>query len=166
MNEFPRPARPLVLDEDALKAAGDIIGRSGATKFEIGYVNDEAVRVDEAGWFAWADYSGTRIIEQDHRDPVAAAEALARRILTGAICQHCQGLISMQDGGAIVYPGGIMRDGSIMTEERARSMRQCRWTRQGARWEPGCTTARRLAASRKRVEPRKAKKAERKKGRR
>lgn len=125
------------LDEDALIASFDLIGRSGATAFEFGYLHED-VPTEQAGWWAKAQYRGTRVTEEDHRDPVAAIEALARRILSGGMCTHCGGLIALSDRGAVVHAGATMLDGSVMTEERARSLPQCRWRRLGRRWERGC----------------------------
>lgn len=163
MNEYPRPGRPLTLDEDAIAAAGDVIRRSGARGFELGYTNDEATRVEDAAWFAWADYGGTRIIVENRASPEEAAEALARRLLTGAKCKHCSGLVALSDDGAVAYPG-LMRDGSTMTVEQARTMRQCRWTREGPKWVPGCTKDRHPGRSSKAA--RAKLKAKRRQGRR
>lgn len=113
------------LDEDALVAAVDLVGRSGATEFQIGYLHD-GVPVAEAGWWAHARYRGARIVVEDFPDPVAAAEALARQLLTGAYCTHC--------GGETVLSG----DGT--------SPIQCRYRRVGKRWVRGCEGAGRPGA--------------------
>lgn len=130
-------------DEDALIAAVDLIGRSGATSYEGGWVHDD-VPAHKAGWWATAHYQGTRLTAEDHPGPVEAAEALARRILSGAKCKHCGGLVALSDAGAY-FPdpdGGpvTMADGSTWTVEEARARPQCRWRRQGARWARGCET--------------------------
>jgi hypothetical protein len=125
-----------VLDEDAVIAAVDLVGRSGATGFEFGYLHDD-VPTEEAGWWAKAQYRGARISVQDHRGPVEACEALARRILTGAKCAHCGGLVALSDRGAVAY-GGQMADGTTFTLEQARAAGRCRWTREGQRWARGC----------------------------
>lgn len=101
-------------DQDAISAAADLVGRSGAADLEIGYVRDD-VPVEDAGWYASATYGGAKLIAEEHRDPVAAVEALARRVLSGAMCRRCGEPIRLNDA----EPG-------------------CRWTRQGKRWEPGC----------------------------
>lgn len=128
---------PFTMDDDALIAAVELVGRSGARQFEIGYLHDD-VPVDDAGWWARALYRGDRIIEENHRGPVEAAEALARRVLTGARCTHCKGLIALSDRAAVFYPKAHMADGSTFTEEEARAVPQCRWRRIGDRWERGC----------------------------
>lgn len=101
-------------DQDALVAAVNLIGRSGATNIEIGYLHDD-VPMEEAGWYATAAYRGARLIEDEHRGPIEAVEALARRVLSGAQCRRCGKEIRLDDD----TPG-------------------CRWTRQGAKWTPGC----------------------------
>jgi hypothetical protein len=123
------------LDEDAVVAAADLAGRAGATSFEIGYLHD-GVPAEEAGWYAHAQYRGTRVTE-DGRGPVEAAEALARRLLTGAKCK-CGRLVALSGRGAVVHGGQRMADGSSFTPEQASAAGQCRWTRMGRRWEPGC----------------------------
>lgn len=101
------------LNEDVIKACADLVGRAGASGFEIGYVHDD-VPVEDAQWYAYASYQGARLMAQDHRSPSAAALALAERLLSGAICR-CRRPVSLSE----VAPG-------------------CRWRLRGARWEPSC----------------------------
>lgn len=103
-----------VFDQDAFKAGVELVGRAGAKNFEVGYLHDE-VPLEEADWYAHAQFEGTRIIEEHYRGPVEAVEALARRLLTGGLCRRCGKPISLAD-----------------------TTEGCRWTRQGSRWEPGC----------------------------
>lgn len=126
----------LDLDDDAIVAAVDLVGRAGAEGFEIGFLHDD-VPVEDAGWYAHAQYRGTRIIEEDHRGPTEAAEALARRLLTGAKCR-CGRLVALSDGGAVAFPGARMADGSTWSGAEIEAAGQCRWTRQGRRWVRGC----------------------------
>jgi hypothetical protein len=125
------------LDEDALKAAADLVGRTGAKSFQIGYLHDD-VPAAEAGWYAYAQYEGTRITAEDHPGPVEAAEALARRLLAGAKCTGCGGLVALSDAGAVAYPSATLTDGTRWDAGTACKAKQCRWTRVGARWEMGC----------------------------
>lgn len=60
-------------DEDALIAGVDLVGRTGATDFEVGYLHDD-VPVAEAGWYAKAQYRGARLTAEDHPGPVEAVE--------------------------------------------------------------------------------------------
>jgi hypothetical protein len=71
------------MDEDALLAAVELVGRTGAKGFQIGFVHDD-VPVAEAGWYAYAQYKGARVTAEDKAGPIEAAEALARQLLTGA----------------------------------------------------------------------------------
>ncbi len=125
------------LDQDAVVAAVDLVGRAGARNFEVGYLHDD-VLTEEAGWYAHAQYRGARITEEDHRGPVEACEALARRLLTGAKCQHCGGLVALSDSGAVAYDDVTMADGSKWTADEAAAAGQCRWRRMGDRWVRGC----------------------------
>lgn len=101
-------------DRDALLAAVDLVGRSGATDFEIGHLHD-GVPIKEAGWWCKAQYRGARLLIE-RPDPIETVEALARRILTGALCPHCNQRVKL--GGQ----GG----------------KACRWYRRGAKWYRGC----------------------------
>lgn len=131
---------PPLLDEDAMVAAIDLVQRSGASECTYGYLHDN-VPIEEAAWWAEARYSGARIIAEGHRGPVEALEALARKLLTGAMCSHCRALIALGDDGAVVYPGSARNDGSVWTDEEIRRVRrlpQCRYRRVGPKWVRGC----------------------------
>lgn len=125
-----------MLDDDATVAAADLVGRTGATHFQVGYLHDD-VPPEEAGWYAHAQYRGARIIAQDHKHPAEAAEALARRLLNGAKCMHCGGLVSLSDAGAMAYNTRLV-DGTAWTIEQAAAAGLCQWRRIGKRWERGC----------------------------
>ena len=101
------------VNEDIVIACADLVGRAGASEFQIGYLHDD-VPVEEAGWYAHAQYKGARIIAQDHRSPTAAALALGERLLRGATCR-CTKPVTLSDGAE-----------------------GCRWQLVGQRWEPGC----------------------------
>lgn len=125
-----------LLDDDALTAGLDLIGRTGARGLEIGYLHDD-VPADQASWYASAQYQGARITEEDHRGPVEAVEALARRLLQGGKCNHCHRLVTLSDRSAIAFDGRLA-DGTRWTVEQARAAGTCRWRRVGPRWERGC----------------------------
>lgn len=128
------------MDQDALLAAVDLVGRSGAKSFQIGYLNDEgeaAYAISGPQWYAHAQYRGARLISENHPDPVTAAEGLAEKILTGAKCD-CGKLVALHDGMAFAYFETAMADGSTWTAEEAAEAGQCRWRRDGARWKRGC----------------------------
>lgn len=99
---------------DAVVACADLVGRAGASGFEIGYLRDD-VPVEEAGWYAQAIYQGARIMTDEHRSPTGAAMALAERLLAGAGCR-CGRPVTLADDQAGA----------------------CRWTLMGKRWEPSC----------------------------
>lgn len=125
------------LDDDALIAAADLVGRTGAKSFEIGYLHED-VPPEQAGWYAHAQYQGTRITEGDRKGPVEAAEALARRLLDGGKCTRCGGVVALSGAGAMIYPPATLADGTKWTEAAAKAAGQCRWTRIGRRWVAGC----------------------------
>lgn len=106
---------PHCWDQDALNAALHVVERTGAKQTQIGYLR-EGVPVEQAGWYAHAQYHGARVTAEEHPGPVEAAEALARRLLDGGLCAFCGQRISLGD-----YPG-----------------RRCKWTRRGDKWVRGC----------------------------
>lgn len=126
-----------ITNDDAIAAAVDLVGRTGARRLEVGYLYDN-VPPEEAGWYAQVQYKGARVIEENHRGPAEALEALARRLLTGAKCNHCHKLVALSARGALAYAAGTLVDGTRWTAEQARAAGQCRWTREGRRWKRGC----------------------------
>lgn len=124
------------LDQDAIHASADLVGRTGATNLEVGHLH-ENVPVEKADWYAQAQYRGSRISVEHHAGPTEALEALVRRILTGAQCYHCKKLVALSDHGATAYDGHLT-DGTRWTAEQAAKTGQCRWHRNGARWVRGC----------------------------
>jgi hypothetical protein len=99
--------------KDALLAAVDLVGRTGATGFTVGHVNEPHERPD---FYAQAEYKGARVIVEHHRGPVSATEALARRLLRDGMCTHCSRRIRLGGAGA----------------------NACRWWRDGRTWRRGC----------------------------
>lgn len=124
-------------NDDAVIACVDLVGRSGATEFECGYLH-ENVPVAEAGWYATAVYRGAKIIAADKASPAEACDALAERLLSGAQCQHCHGLVALSDAGAFAYRSAVLATGERWDAEVAARAPQCRWTRTAGRWERGC----------------------------
>lgn len=104
------------LNADTVTACADLVGRSGASQLELGYLHED-VPIEAAGWYATAHWRGTRISVSERRSPSEAALALAEKLLIGAICR-CGKVITLSD----------------------RYSSHCRWQLTGARWEPGCDT--------------------------
>jgi hypothetical protein len=127
----------ITMDDDAMLAAVDLVGRTGATAFQLGYLHENKP-IEEAGWYAHAQYQGTRITEEDHRGPVEAAEALARRLLNGARCNGCGKLVALSGAGAFAYSDATLTDGTRWNAEDAAKASQCRWTRFGQKWKAAC----------------------------
>lgn len=123
------------MDERVL-AAAELVGRTGATDLEVGYLHDD-VPAEMAAWYAHARFWGARIIAENHKNPVEAVEALAARLLTGAKC-GCGKLVQLHDGGAFAFRNPRMTDGSLFTAEQAATAGLCRWTRQGSHWVSAC----------------------------
>jgi hypothetical protein len=122
-------------DRQAIVACADLVGRSGARNFQIGYLHDD-VPAELAGWYAHASYKGARISEENHPGPTQAAEALAVRLLTGGKCR-CGKLVALGRDGAMAYDAS-MADGSRWSVAEAAEAGQCLWERRGEKWWPGC----------------------------
>ena len=58
---------------DPVLAVADPCGRSGATNFETGYLDDQPPH----RWYASAQYKGARLFAEDPDDPTIAADGLA-----------------------------------------------------------------------------------------
>jgi hypothetical protein len=120
----------------ALMAVTELVGRTGAREFTLGYIHDDVPAVD-AAWYAHAQYKGYRITEENHPGPIEAAEALARRLLTGARCA-CGKLVSLDADQAFAFRVAVMTDGSTFTSDDAQAAGLCRWTRHGEHWVSAC----------------------------
>lgn len=108
------------VDEDAVIACVDLVGRTGAKDFEIGYLRDEEseghpVPSSEAGWYAKCTWQGHKLVVDEQSGPSEAADGLSRRLLSGGLCTHCKKKVTL----------GSDPDG-------------CRWRRMAERWERGC----------------------------
>ncbi len=122
---------------EAVKACADLVARTGARSFECGYLHDD-VPSDQAGWYATAVYQGAKVTVEDKASPAEACDALAARLLSGAQCQHCKGLVALSGDGAFAFRKAVLVTGERWDAEDAARAPQCRWTRTGDRWERGC----------------------------
>ena len=50
-----------MIESDAVIACADLVGRTGAKEFQVGYLHDD-VPVEQAGWYAHAQYQGCLFI--------------------------------------------------------------------------------------------------------
>jgi hypothetical protein len=123
MSELPSDT-----DMDKLIAAVDIVGRAGGMDFECGYDDSKTA---PNWWYAncrtrdGQSRSGFHNrISSEHPGPAEAAEKLARKLINGGTCTHCGRVITLSRTGL-----AVAGDGSAV----------CFWTRQGKRWERGCT---------------------------
>ncbi|MFD6097194.1 hypothetical protein ACFVWN_20395 [Nocardiopsis flavescens] len=114
-------------EQQEITACVDLVGRSGAKDFELGHLHDAPV--PEAGWFATATYRGAKLIAEGHTGPVQAAQALARRVLVGALCVCCRHRVTLATPGAAAF--GLTHSGSG-------GQQVCVWVRRGDRWVSGC----------------------------
>lgn len=126
------------LDKAVYRATANLIGRTGAKNLTFGYLHDD-VPIEQADWWAKAQYAGTVLMVEHHTGPDAALTALAERVLTGGQCQRCGRLVALRDDGAIAFPEGTLLDGRRWTKEDAEAAGQCRWKIEDERWEAGCT---------------------------
>ena len=107
-------------DHNAVVAVADLCARTGATSFEVGYLDDD-VPSEQARWYAQAQFRGARVVAEEKRSPAEAADVLARKLLQGGECTNC---------------GRKVRVGWLGPSES--TSRRCRWWRDGAAWIRGC----------------------------
>lgn len=132
------------LDADEVHAAVNMGGRCGATGFSIG----PAFHTDEVACSSWTakfvfKRVGTETQVWSHPTPAAAADALVRKVMRGAQCRECGGLVRLPGDRGAWFPGkpgqpATFHDGHTLTLEEAKSLQQCRWRRVGRRWYAGC----------------------------
>lgn len=120
---------------DVILACTDVVGRSGARNFEMGYLHD-GVPTDQAGWWARAQYGGYRMTVEG-ASPADVAEKLCERVLRGAKCL-CGKLVALDPEAAFAYFDVTLRDGTRWTAAQAAEAGQCLWQRDGPKWVRGC----------------------------
>lgn len=140
IDEFAASVSPDLCETDRkmLEAVADLIGHTGATAFEIGFTGDDP---DSPGWFAYAQYPGSRITVEDHPGPVQAASALASRLLVGARCR-CGRTVALF-GVEFKHPEGSYyhaknREGIDLSNAPTREG-FCNWSLIDDRFTPGCS---------------------------
>ncbi len=137
--ELTNPAGPPTGDtaaQGAVKACADLVGRAGGRSFECGFLHDD-VPAEEAGWYATAVFKGTKITAEDKRSPAEACHELAVRVLSGAQCQHCRKLVTLNPLGAVAHDVTLM-DGRTWTAGEQAAAGLCQWRLAGDRWKRGC----------------------------
>lgn len=128
-----------MVNGEVVVACADLVGRTGATQFQIGYLHDD-VPVEQAAWYAHAQLRGARITSEGHSSPSEAAQALAERILKGAKCK-CGRLVTTSPDGAFAFFKAHTSDGQPWNARDAAGAGQCLWRRVGARWTSSCEMA-------------------------
>lgn len=133
------PAAEQADEEDALRVAAcaRLVQRTGAKEFDVGYLNRDAVRSEDAQWYATAVWQGVKLFSAgEHRSPGAAADALAARLLDGGQC--CCGRVATTDPRGA--PGGdkTMLHGEDWSHAEQLAAGVCVWSRRGDQWERGC----------------------------
>lgn len=127
------PRQPCSEDQqNRLDAAVELIGRTGATNLNFGYLHDDVPTYD-AAWYATASYRGTRIICENKSHPIEAIEGLAIRLLTGAQCQKCKRLITLNPLGAYAHDSRLLNGTEWSAEDQA-AAGVCLWVREGRHW--------------------------------
>lgn len=105
----------------ALVEAVEMVGRTGAKSFELGYLVDDPPP-GVANWYASAEYRAGTMTTDLHVSPIDAARQLAELLQDGARCRYCGRRISWGDRPA----------------NNARRRRWCWWRRVGGKWKRGC----------------------------
>jgi hypothetical protein len=71
--------------DERIKAAVDLIGRTGAQGIQLRYSDDETPII----WFAVAIWEDTKYETDAGSDPLEAVQRLCERLIDGGICTHC-----------------------------------------------------------------------------
>jgi hypothetical protein len=111
---------------DAILACAELCHRSGATQFEVGYLDDD-VPTDQARWWAKAQYRGDRLHVDEQPSPAHACQALATRILGGGHCTTCGVTVTTTTELAAADAQGLQP-----------ASQRCVWARHGPHWIAGC----------------------------
>lgn len=111
---------------ECVQAIADLVGRSGAREFEMGYVDAEVEGGPET-WYCTAVYRGAKLFVDDQPTPAHAADGLAHVILDGGMCTHCGEKTSTRGTPLGVY----------IKFGRSKKAR-CIWYRDGNVWKRGC----------------------------
>lgn len=96
----------------------ELIGRCGASEFEVGYLVDDPPP-GTANWYASAKFRKGTLVTEPRMTPGDAAETLASILRKDAKCAWCGRPISWGD-------------------RPARGAKVCWWRKIGGRWERGC----------------------------
>lgn len=106
------------VDERRLIEAVEMVGRCGASEFQVGYFVDDPAP-GTANWWASAKFRKGTMVTEPQMSPAHAAENLAAILRNGATCAWCGRRISWGD-----RPG--------------KGAKACWWRKVGGRWERGC----------------------------
>lgn len=105
--------------EQAVVATSDLARRAGAIEFKVEHSNI----APSTQWFAVATFRGPSGRDDDvvvkkgsGSDLLVACDRLAVELLDGAVCRHCNHVISVYGGDSHF----------------------CRWRRVGDKWSTGC----------------------------
>lgn len=126
-------------EQEALfQACVNLIGRSGAKEMTFGYLNDDAIKVEEGDWWAEAQYQGARLFVEHFIHPVDAVFALAMRVIRGAKCAHCGRVVTLTPGEYFAYMNSTLLNGEKWDIETTYERGSCLWIYNGQKFEVGC----------------------------
>jgi hypothetical protein len=123
-------------DSEALTACANLVERTGALEFKIGFLRDDPT---DPQWYAYAQYPGNRrIAVENFLNPIVACDELARRLLMGGQCQTCDRLITVDPTIAIARDAVLATTGQPWSMADQLAAGVCFWQRTGKRWISGC----------------------------
>ena len=97
-------------DLDIVTHTVDAIGRTGASSFEFGFLDDDPPH----RWWASARYEGAKVTCDNQDSPVGAVLGLYAMLAAGGGCTTCRRTVALDEGGRIVV-GARMRRGRFET---------------------------------------------------
>ena len=93
------------IEQKAVLAAADLVGRSGARRFEFGYLNAQGLAFERDGpmWWASAIFKGRRLGVEGQPSPGMACTLLVGQIIDGGQCTKCGEVSTVSGDGPCVW---------------------------------------------------------------
>lgn len=128
-------------DNEVIAASVNLFTRCGAQEFDYGHML-ENVPSEDADWYAYVGFRGSRITVEHQRGPVQALDALAARVLDGGMCTTCTRICTTRPDGVMVRDTVHVHTGAKVSQEEAAANVErngaCHWVRDGDHWYSGC----------------------------
>lgn len=96
------------------------VGRTGARGIEIGHLEDGDVPIDQARWYATAQYRGAKVSCDEQTSPIAAVVGLYAMLAAGGTCVTCRRTVAIDHTDQGYTDGARMRHGRFQVHRISR----------------------------------------------